>query len=149
MFYAFIALVMALLHQSLAVQVQTEHTIVDEWSWQDHHSNGDLGRYHYYTALDYDQNLGGDRNSNGYEYEEDDGRDDTAAGLDRDEDSCEHSCPRYYRPVCVLRNGRNVTFATLCEFHNQVRCANDLRRQGHGYQMTIFKYQHDGGCQTM
>jgi len=145
MFYAFIALVLAMLHLSFAVQVQTEHTIVEEWSWQDHHSNRDLGSYNYYTALDYDQNFDGDENSNDNEYEEDDGRA-TAAGLDRDEDPCERSCPRYYRPVCILRNGRNMTFATLCEFHNQVRCANDLRRQGHGYVVPIFQYQHDGGC---
>ncbi|EDW87087.2 uncharacterized protein LOC6526253 [Drosophila yakuba] len=143
MFYIFLALVFAIIHNSLAEQVQTEQTIVEEWSWQDN-GNGGFDRYHYYSGIDNDDDLDGDEDTSDYEYEEDGGL--TAAGLDQDEETCEQSCPRYYRPVCVLRNGRNVTFATLCEFHNEVRCAHDLRRQGHGYTVPIFQYQHDGVC---
>ncbi|EDV57178.1 uncharacterized protein LOC6542422 [Drosophila erecta] len=142
MSYIYVALVSAILHQSLVVQVQTEPTIVQEWSWQDHHGNVDIGLYHYYTAPDNDKDLDGNENTNDYEYEED-GR---ATADGQDKETCEYSCPRYYRPVCVLRNSRNVTFATLCEFHNQVRCANALRRQGLGNPVPNFQYQHDGGC---
>ncbi|XP_030569381.1 uncharacterized protein LOC115768824 [Drosophila novamexicana] len=51
-----------------------------------------------------------------------------AIGLD--ENSCEFSCPRYYRPVCVSRNDELITYATPCEFFNQLRCANVARQRG-------------------
>ncbi|KAH8396059.1 hypothetical protein KR222_002446, partial [Zaprionus bogoriensis] len=51
-------------------------------------------------------------------------------GIGENDISCEYSCPRYYRPVCVRRNGALITYATPCEYHNRLRCANVARRQG-------------------
>ncbi|XP_017012059.2 uncharacterized protein [Drosophila takahashii] len=123
------------------VEVRTEHTIVEEWSWRDSQGNGDSGGYQYSTQLD------GEEDDD--DYEEEDAEEllsQIQANLDEDEESCEYSCPRYYRPVCVLRNGRPVTFATPCEFHNQVRCASVQRSRGQGHSAPIFQYQHDGAC---
>lgn len=51
-----------------------------------------------------------------------------AIGLD--ENSCEYSCPRYYRPVCASRNDQLITYATPCEYFNHLRCASVARSQG-------------------
>ncbi|KAH8354369.1 hypothetical protein KR084_009422, partial [Drosophila pseudotakahashii] len=137
---------------SAGVEVRTEHTIVEEWSWRDNQGNGDSGGYQYSTQLDGDENLDEDEDDDEDEEEEADAEDllaqveASAANLDEDEESCEYSCPRYYRPVCALRNGRQVTFATPCEFHNQVRCASVQRSRGQGQSVAIFQYQHDGAC---
>lgn len=56
---------------------------------------------------------------------------DNIEGIGENEISCEFSCPRYYRPVCVRRNGELITYATPCEYHNRLRCANVARRLGH------------------
>ncbi|XP_060664611.1 uncharacterized protein LOC132797112 [Drosophila nasuta] len=55
-------------------------------------------------------------------------RGDNIEAIGEDANSCEYSCPRYYRPVCVLRNGQPITYATPCEYHNQLRCTNVARR---------------------
>lgn len=55
---------------------------------------------------------------------------DNIGGIGENEISCEFSCPRYYRPVCVRRNGELITYATPCEYHNRLRCANVARRLG-------------------
>lgn len=55
---------------------------------------------------------------------------DNIEGIGENEISCEFSCPRYYRPVCVRRNGELITYATPCEYHNRLRCANVARRLG-------------------
>ncbi|XP_017116212.1 uncharacterized protein LOC108138501 [Drosophila elegans] len=154
--YIFVTLLLAIIHQQSAAgqQVHTEHnTIVEEWSWRDNQGNGDSGGYQYATRLDNDEYLydeNGDNDEDEDEEEEDDAEDllaqAYAASPDEDEESCEYSCPRYYRPVCVLRNGRQVTFATPCEFHNQVRCASVLKSRGQGHSAPVFQYQHDGAC---
>ncbi|XP_017073874.1 uncharacterized protein LOC108109735 [Drosophila eugracilis] len=145
--FIIVTLILAVIQQSAGVQVQTEHTIIEEWSWQDNRGNGDSGGYQYSTTLDNDEDLDGDEDE---DEDEEDAEDILAqahaANLDEDEESCEYSCPRYYRPVCVLRNGRQVTFATPCEFHNQVRCASVLRSRGQSNSVPIFQYQHDGAC---
>ncbi|TDG43679.1 hypothetical protein AWZ03_009922 [Drosophila navojoa] len=63
-----------------------------------------------------------------------------AVGLD--ENSCEYSCPRYYRPVCVKRNEQLITYATPCEYLNQLRCANVVRSQGKEAPTYQLLYQH-------
>lgn len=55
---------------------------------------------------------------------------DNIEGLGENEISCEYSCPRYYRPVCVRRNGKLITYATPCEYQNRLRCANVTKRLG-------------------
>lgn len=55
---------------------------------------------------------------------------DNIEGIGENEISCEFSCPRYYRPVCVRRNGELITYATPCEYHNRLRCANVAKRLG-------------------
>lgn len=55
---------------------------------------------------------------------------DNIAGIGENEISCEYSCPRYYRPVCVRRNGELITYATPCEYQNRQRCANVAKRLG-------------------
>ncbi|KAH8364961.1 hypothetical protein KR200_007398, partial [Drosophila serrata] len=122
-------------------QVQTEHSIVEEWSWRDNQSNGDSAGYEYSELLDKD-------------IDEEDGYDDEVnetnhngqleVAEDEDEDSCEYSCPRYYRPVCVLRNGQPMTFATPCEFYNEVRCASVQQRRGQ--PVPHFQFLHNGSC---
>ncbi|XP_017054739.1 uncharacterized protein LOC108097143 [Drosophila ficusphila] len=146
----FVVLLVALVHQCAAVQVQTEHTTV-EWSWRDNHGNGDSGGYQYSRVLNNDDNLDADDDDDQDQDEDEEDDDDllaqaNASNLDEDEESCEYSCPRYYRPVCVLRNGRQVTFATPCEFHNQVRCASVLRSRGQGQSVPVFQYLHNGAC---
>ncbi|KAI8035285.1 uncharacterized protein LOC128260821 [Drosophila gunungcola] len=149
--YIFVTLLLAIIHQqsSAVQQVQTEHTIVEEWSWRDNQGNGDSSGYQYATRLDNDEDLY-DEDGDDEDEEEDDAEDllaqAYAASPDEDEESCEYSCPRYYRPVCVLRNGRQVTFATPCEFHNQVRCASVLKSRGQGQSAPVFQYQHNGAC---
>ncbi|XP_016972856.1 uncharacterized protein LOC108040109 [Drosophila rhopaloa] len=146
--YIFVTFLLAIIQLSAAVQVQTEHTIVEKWSWRDNKGNGDSGGYQYSTTLDNDEDLDGDEDQD--EEDEDDAEDllaqANAASPDEDEESCEYSCPRYYRPVCALRNGRQVTFSTPCEFHNQVRCASVLRSRGQGDTAPVFQYHHDGAC---
>ncbi|XP_016948152.1 uncharacterized protein LOC108023336 [Drosophila biarmipes] len=146
--FIFVTLLLAIIQQSAGgVQVQTEHTIV-EWSWRDSQGNGDSGGYQYTTTLDSEDLVDDD----GDDEDEDELEAEqllaqaSAANLDEDEESCEYSCPRYYRPVCVLRNGRQVTFATPCEFHNQVRCASVLRSKGLGLSVPVFQYLHNGAC---
>jgi len=67
--------------------------------------------------------------------------------IDEDEVSCEYSCPRYYRPVCVRRDGKLVTYATPCEYHNQLRCANVAKRQ-HGIDTPTFQLMYNNACRT-
>jgi len=67
--------------------------------------------------------------------------------IDEDEFSCEYSCPRYYRPVCVRRDGELITFATPCEYHNQLRCANVAKRQ-HGIDTPTFQLMYNNACRT-
>ncbi|KAH8250463.1 hypothetical protein KR038_002199, partial [Drosophila bunnanda] len=122
------------------LQVQTEHTIVEEWSWRDDQGNGDSGGYEYSELLDKDND-----EEDGYDDEENDNNIGALeVAEDEDEDSCEYSCPRYYRPVCVLRNGQPMTFATPCEFYNEVRCASVQQRQGQ--LVPHFQYLHSGAC---
>ncbi|KAH8343283.1 hypothetical protein KR059_007730, partial [Drosophila kikkawai] len=129
-------------HLGYGLQVQTEHTILEEWSWRDDQGHGDSGGYEYSDLLNKDN-----------DEEEDDDYDDEEHGNnnleldideDEDEDSCEYSCPRYYRPVCVLRNGQPMTFATPCEFYNVVRCASVQQRRGQ--LVPRFEYLHNGAC---
>ncbi|XP_017850178.1 uncharacterized protein LOC108605126 [Drosophila busckii] len=49
-------------------------------------------------------------------------------GIGETDVSCEYSCPRYYRPICVQRNDQQITYATPCEYHNELRCAHVLNR---------------------
>nr|XP_016936778.1 uncharacterized protein LOC108015049 [Drosophila suzukii] len=143
--FIFVTLLFAIIQQSAGgVQVQTEHTVV-EWSWWDSQGNGDSGGYQYQYL-----SPTGTEDPDGEDEDEMDAEEllaqASAANMEEDEESCEYSCPRYYRPVCVLRNGRQVTFATPCEFHNQVRCASVLRSKGQGLSVPIFQYLHDGSC---
>ncbi|XP_034669859.1 uncharacterized protein LOC117902536 [Drosophila subobscura] len=117
---------------SLGKVVQTRHTSVEE-EWMD--------------------NDGYDDYSPEQEEEDEDDNDDEEQLLllkaaenpvDEDEDSCEYSCPRYYRPVCVLRNHQLLTYATPCEYHNQLRCASVRQRQGQA--VSTFQFQYNGAC---
>ncbi|XP_017870648.1 PREDICTED: uncharacterized protein LOC108618931 [Drosophila arizonae] len=64
-----------------------------------------------------------------------------AVGLD--ESNCEYSCPRYYRPVCARRNDHQlITYATPCEYFNQLRCASVARSQGKEAPTYELLYQH-------
>ncbi|XP_034488491.1 uncharacterized protein LOC117792443 [Drosophila innubila] len=72
---------------------------------------------------------------------------DNLDAIGEDESSCEYSCPRYYRPVCVSRNGQLITFATPCEYHNQLRCANVAKRQ-HGQDAPIFQLMYNNACRV-
>ncbi|KAH8272318.1 hypothetical protein KR026_001464, partial [Drosophila bipectinata] len=131
---------------------QTEHQVSEEWSWRDSDGNNGSGSSEYSYVDDM-------RNVEDYEDEddleededEDDGEDDFDNVADfemddnEDEDSCEYSCPRYYRPVCVLRNGHMVTYATPCEYHNQVRCSIVQKSRG-GARPPTFEFWHTGSC---
>ncbi|KAH8420553.1 hypothetical protein KR009_011322 [Drosophila setifemur] len=138
-------LVVVILEQSSSMKVQTEHTIIEEWSWRDSDGNGDSGGYEY-SSNGNDDYTGEEDND---EEEEDDDilkghANAFNLGEDEDEESCEYSCPRYYRPVCVLRNGDAITIATPCEFYNKVRCSNVQKSRG--IAAPTFNYQHDGPC---
>ncbi|XP_017139426.1 uncharacterized protein LOC108153835 [Drosophila miranda] len=122
---------------SLGRVVQTRHTSV-EVEWMD---NGNDGYDEYSLEQDAEEEEDGDDN------------DDEEQLLllkaaenpvDEDEDSCEHSCPRYYRPVCVLRNHQLVTYATPCEYYNQLRCTSVRQRQGQ--TVPTFQFQYNGAC---
>ncbi|EDV99895.1 GH12147 [Drosophila grimshawi] len=60
--------------------------------------------------------------------------------------SCEYSCPRYYRPVCVSRNDELVTYATPCEFFNHLRCSNVAKRKGQA--TPTFQLLYHKACQN-
>ncbi|XP_030382348.1 uncharacterized protein LOC115629891 [Scaptodrosophila lebanonensis] len=62
-----------------------------------------------------------------------------------DERSCEKICPRYYRPLCVSRDGELITYATPCEFKNELQCA----RVAHKRDVPLPKYKvlFDGACE--
>ncbi|KAH8235678.1 hypothetical protein KR032_005270, partial [Drosophila birchii] len=123
------------------LQVQTEHTIVEEWTWRDDQGHGDSGGYAY-SELEPDKD---NNDESDYDDEENDNHNvQLEVDEDEDEDSCEYSCPRYYRPVCVLRNGQSMTFATPCEFYNVVRCASVQQRRGQ--LVPHFQYLHNGAC---
>ncbi|KAH8295591.1 hypothetical protein KR018_006705 [Drosophila ironensis] len=126
-----------------SVRPATEHTVTEEWSWQDSEGNGDSGGYQY-SYMD-ENDLGSDEDAD--EEDEDDiiGLPNVDENEEEDEESCEYSCPRYYQPVCVLRNGKAVTYATSCEYHNQVRCANVLASRG-VQQVPTFQFRHQGSC---
>ncbi|KAH8289653.1 hypothetical protein KR054_008627, partial [Drosophila jambulina] len=115
-----------------SLQLQTEHTIEEKWSWRD----GNAAGYDYSELNDEEDS---------YEDEQEENNNlQIQVDSAEDEDTCEYSCPRYYRPVCVLRNGEPLTFATPCEFYNEVRCASVQQRKGH--QVPHFQYLHNGSC---
>ncbi|KAH8314195.1 hypothetical protein KR067_012986, partial [Drosophila pandora] len=130
---------------------KTEHKVSEEWSWRDSDGNNGSGgsEYSYVDDMrdleDYEDDL--DDLDDLEEDEEDDfdGVPDFEMDNNEDEDSCEYSCPRYYRPVCVLRNGHMVTYATPCEYHNQVRCSIVQKSRG-GTRAPTFQFIHNGNC---
>ncbi|XP_022210440.2 uncharacterized protein LOC111066271 [Drosophila obscura] len=130
-FFLSIFIVIAQQSISLGKVVQTRHTSVEE-QWMDNDGYDDY-------SVEPDD-------------EEDDNDDEEQLLLlkaaenpvDEDEDSCEYSCPRYYRPVCALRNHQLVTYATPCEYHNQLRCASVRQRQGQ--EVPTFQLQYNGAC---
>ncbi|KRF99542.1 uncharacterized protein Dwil_GK28124 [Drosophila willistoni] len=146
--------------------VKTKYTIIEkEWSWEeplehsDVHVDNDNDDVDYYQ--DHNNIHGGiheesvssllsNGNLDSDDSEEEDDWEFVAKNgnnIDADsenEETCEYSCPRYYRPICVRRNGELVTFSTPCEFHNQLRCASVLKRQGKS--VPSYQYLYNGAC---
>ncbi|KAM8719814.1 hypothetical protein ACLKA7_005954 [Drosophila subpalustris] len=71
---------------------------------------------------------------------------DNLEAIGETETSCEYSCPRYYRPICVKINDKLNTFATPCEYHNRLRCAHVAKRQHPGQDMPTFQLMYNNAC---
>ncbi|KAL7743055.1 hypothetical protein ACLKA6_005799 [Drosophila palustris] len=71
---------------------------------------------------------------------------DNLEAIGETETSCEYSCPRYYRPICVKINDKLITFATPCEYHNRLRCAQVAKRQHPGQDMPTFQLMYNNAC---
>lgn len=141
-------------HFVVAESGKTEHKVSEEWSWRDSDGNNGSGgsNYSYVDDMrdleDYDDDDDVDEDDeDDLEEDEDDfdGVPNFEMDDNEDEDSCEYSCPRYYRPVCVLRNGHMVTYATPCEYHNQVRCSIVEKSRG-ATRAPTFQFYHNGNC---